>query len=72
MKPWHTLNESYLDQFINEAYEAGINASCLYIQNELKINSGDIAGICFSKEVETFKDRLRDYIKTEFIMNEKQ
>jgi hypothetical protein len=71
MKPWHTLNESYLDQFINEAYEAGINASCEYIQNELKITDGGIAGICFSKEVETFKDRLREYIKTEFLMNEK-
>jgi len=38
----------------------------------LKINNGDIAGMCFSQEVETFKDRLREYIKTEFIMNEKQ
>lgn len=71
MKPWHTLDQSYLDQFVNEAYEVGINASCEYIQNELRITDGGIAGCCFSQEIESFKDRLREYIKTEFLMNEK-
>ena len=72
MKPYYELNNENLDNLVNEAYEAGINASCTYIQDELRIQYGDIAGICFSQEVETFKDRLREYIKTEFIMNEKE
>lgn len=48
---------------INELAEDALNVLCLYVQERLGINTGDIAGEFWSDD--NYRNLIRDYVKTE-------
>ncbi len=70
MKAWYEFTPKQIKTLSEEAYEIAINSACLHIQEVLRIPTGDVAGVCFSNEIEELKKRLIDYIETEIQFKE--
>lgn len=64
MKPY-TQNE------INDLAESALDVACSFIQEQLNIPTGDLAGLFFSgKSKEIIIEVLQDYISQEIMFNE--
>jgi hypothetical protein len=64
MKPY-TQNE------INDLAESALDVACLFIQEQLNVPTGDLAGLFFSgKPKEIILEVLQDYISQEIMFKE--
>lgn len=64
MKPY-TQNE------INDLAESALDVACSFIQEQLNIQTGDLAGLFFSgKSKEMILEVLQDYISQEIMFKE--
>jgi hypothetical protein len=64
MKPY-TQNE------INDLAESALDVACSFVQEQLNVQTGDLAGLFFSgKDKEMILEVLQDYISQEIQFNE--
>ena len=64
MKPWHEYTEEGIQQLAEDA----LNSACLSIQDSLRIESGDVAGIFFSGDKgEAVINLMKEYIRMEIL-----
>jgi hypothetical protein len=58
--------KSYTNQEINDLAESALDIACAFIQEQMNIETGDVAGIFFSGDNQKIIESiLRNYIKTE-------
>ena len=63
--------KSYTNQEINDLAESALDVACLFIQEQLNVQTGDLAGLFFSgKAKEMILEVLQDYISQEIQFNE--
>jgi hypothetical protein len=61
----------YTNEEINNLAESALYISCAFIQEQLNIKTGDLAGIFFTgKSKDIILQVLQDYISTEIQFNE--
>ena len=64
MKPY-TQNE------INDLAESALDVACSFVQEQLNVKTGDLAGLFFTgKAKEIILEVLQDYISKEIMFNE--
>jgi hypothetical protein len=58
--------KSYTNQEINDLAGSTLDIACSFIQEQLNVQTGDLAGLFFSgNRKEIIESILKDYIKTE-------
>ena len=58
--------KSYTNQEINDLAESALDVACAFIQEQMNIETGDVAGIFFSGDNQKIIESiLKNYIKTE-------
>jgi hypothetical protein len=63
--------KSYTNQEINDLAGSALDVACAFIQEQLNVQTGDLAGLFFSgNRKEIIESILKDYIKTEIQFNE--
>ena len=63
--------KSYSNQEINDLAGSTLDVACAFIQEQLNVQTGDLAGLFFSgNRKEIIESILKDYIKTEIQFNE--
>jgi hypothetical protein len=63
--------KSYTQNEINDLAESALDVACSFVQEQLNVQTGDLAGLFFSgKAKEMILDVLKDYISQEIQFNE--
>ena len=63
--------KSYTNQEINDLAESALDVACLFIQEQLNVQTGDLAGLFFSgNRQEIVESILKAYIRSEIQFNE--
>lgn len=63
--------KTYTQNEINDLAESALNEACRYIQDQLGVKTGDLAGLFFSgKPNEIILEVLQDYISHEIQFKE--
>jgi hypothetical protein len=58
--------KSYTNQEINDLAESALDIACAFIQEQMNIETGDLAGIFFSGDNQKIIESiLKNYIRTE-------
>jgi hypothetical protein len=63
--------KTYTQNEINDLASSALDIACAFIQEQMNINTGDIAGLYFSGNKQNFIETiLQDYIRTEIQFKE--